>query len=38
VEQRQLLSLANRLENTRVCEGAFIIKVYGVAGYQSMFR
>ena len=38
VEHKQLLSLANRLENTRVCEGAFIIKVYGVAGYQSMFR
>lgn len=38
VEHKQLLSLANRLENTRVCEGAFIIKIYGVAGYQSILQ
>ena len=38
VEHKQLLSLANRLENSRVCEGAFIIKVYGVAGYQSVLQ
>jgi len=33
-----LLSLANRLEHTRVCEGAFFIKIYGVAGYQSILQ
>ena len=38
VEHKQLLTLANRLENTRVCEGAFIIKIYGVAGYQSILQ
>ena len=38
VEHKQLLSLANRLEHTRVCEGAFFIKIYGVAGYQSILQ
>ncbi len=38
VEHKQLLSLAERLEDTRVCEGAFFIKVYGVAGLHSFFK
>ncbi len=38
VEHKQLLSLAERLEDTHVCEGAFFIKVYGVAGLHSFFK
>ena len=38
VEHKQLLSLAERLEDTHVCEGEFFIKVYGVAGLHSFFK
>ena len=37
VERKELCKLAERLERACICEGAFPIKVYGVAGLQSMF-
>lgn len=37
IERMELKALAKMLEDTRVCEGAFPIKVYGIDKYQSMF-
>lgn len=37
IERKELIALGKRLEDARMCEGAFPIKVYGIAGYQSMF-
>ena len=37
IEHKELIALGKRLEDARMCAGAFPIKVYGIAGYQSMF-
>lgn len=38
VERKELCKLAERLERACICGGAFIIKIYGVAGYQSILQ
>ena len=37
IEHKELIGLGKRLEGARMCEGAFPIKVYGIAGFRSMF-
>ena len=37
IEKEELNALAKRLEDARMCEGAFPIKVYGIDKYQHMF-
>ena len=37
IRHKELIALCKRLEGARMCEGAFPIKVYGIAGFRSMF-